>query len=152
MNGKELQSIIRKSGKTQKQLAVEMGMDPTQWTAIIKQADVKSGLVEQVAQLLGMTVGQCYGEAAADTPRLRPVDASLPQQSDDARRPTSSGAVADERALLRQAALVAMQALLAAAPPAVVSGRRDDAREQSVAYLSMRYARALVDEFKKQGL
>lgn len=62
MNGRDLQIKIKKAGKKQNQLARELGMDPTQWTAIFKQDDVKSGIIEKVARVLGMTVGQFYGE------------------------------------------------------------------------------------------
>lgn len=66
MTGKELQKKIRKSGMTQKVLAEKMGIHPSQWTTYFKQDSVTSDVVEKVARLLGMTMGQFYGEVAAD--------------------------------------------------------------------------------------
>ena len=65
MTGKELQTVIRNSGKTQKELAAKMGMNPTQWTAYIKQDDIKSGIIEKVAGLLGLSIAEMYGEGSA---------------------------------------------------------------------------------------
>ena len=67
MTGKELQLKIKKSGRTQKDIAEEMGMDPTQWTPILKQKDVKSGIIESVAQILGLSMAQMYGETEGDS-------------------------------------------------------------------------------------
>lgn len=65
MTGKELQERIKKSGKTQRGLAEKMGMKPSQWTTYFKQESVTSSVIEQVAQLLGMSMGEFYGEDAA---------------------------------------------------------------------------------------
>ena len=85
MNGKELQRRIRQSGKTQKELAEKMGMHPTQFTTYFKQESVASGVVEKVAELLGMTMGEFYGERNSQN---------------------------DRNALLRNMSVMAMQSLL----------------------------------------
>ncbi len=82
MTGKELQAIIRRSGKTQKELALKMGMHPSQWTGYINQDDVKSGIVEKVAELLGMTVAEMYGQEGGSDPRLMDMVQSRDRQLD----------------------------------------------------------------------
>lgn len=62
MTGKELQAIIIRSGKTQKELAEKLGMHPTQWRTYFGQDDIKSGIIEKVAGLLGVTMAEMYGE------------------------------------------------------------------------------------------
>lgn len=82
MTGKELQAIIKRSGKTQKELAAKMGMHPSQWTGYISQDDVKSGIVEKVAELLGLTVAEMYGQEGCGDPRLMEMVQSRDRQID----------------------------------------------------------------------
>lgn len=82
MTGKQLQAIIRNSGKTQKELAAKMGMHPSQWTAYIGQDDVKSGIIEKVAELLGITVAEMYGQEACSDSRLMEMIQSRDRQLD----------------------------------------------------------------------
>ena len=62
MTGEQLKTIIEKSGYTQRELAGRLGMPPQSWTRILKSKDVKSGLLEQLAAIFGVGVGELYGE------------------------------------------------------------------------------------------
>ena len=82
MTGKELQAIIHRSGKTQKELAEKLGMHPTQWRTYFGQDDVKSGIVEKVAELLGITVAEMYGQDSCSDSRLIDMVQSRDRQLD----------------------------------------------------------------------
>lgn len=82
MTGKELQAIIHRSDKTQKELAEKLGMHPAQWRTYFGQDDVKSGIVEKVAGLLGMSVAEMYGQDSCSDSRLMEMLQSRDRQLD----------------------------------------------------------------------
>ena len=82
MTGKELQTIINRSGKTQKELAEKLGMHPTQWRTYFGQDDVKSGIIEKVAGLIGFTMAEMYGEEGQSDSQLMEMLQSKDRQLD----------------------------------------------------------------------
>ena len=125
MNGKELQRRIKLSGKTQKELAEKMGMHPTQFTTYFKQESVASGVVEKVAELLGMTMGEFYGERNGQNER---------------------------NALLRNMSVMAMQSLLISKPDFDNEIMKKKTYEQCIAELAVRQAMYMLDQFKIEGI
>lgn len=62
MTGERVKWIIGNSGFSQKELSEKM---PTikyeqDWTRILKSGDVKSGLLEEMAAVMGISVGELY--------------------------------------------------------------------------------------------
>ena len=127
MDGKTLKQIISDSGRSQKELAEKMGMQPSQWTTYFKQESVTSDVLERVAGLLGMSMGQLYGEAA------------------------DSESVAKNRQI-RELSAVAMQGMLTKAQQFPEDILKTKTYEQCIAEQSVRQAICLVEEFQKQGI
>lgn len=125
MNGKELQLKIKASGKSQKELAEKMGVHPTQFTAWFKQESVASGVIEQIAALLGMSMGQFYGE---------------------------TNGVASRNEQLRRMSMMAMQSLLIQSPNFDENTLKNKTYEQCIAELSVRQAMCMLDQFQKEGI
>ena len=125
MNGKELQRRIRMSGIKQRELAEKMGIHPTQFTTYFKQESVASGVIEQVAEFLGMTMGEFYGESNAN---------------------------GDRNALIRKISMMAMQSLLVANPNFDEKILKNKTYEQCIAELSVNQAMCMIDQFKKEGI
>lgn len=125
MNGRELQKRIKLSGKTQKELAEKMGMHPTQFTTYFKQESVASGVVEQIAELLGMSMGEFYGEA------------------DSHHR---------KNELLRKISIAAMQSLLVASPNFDDEILKNKTYEQCIAELAVKQAMCMLDQFRIEGI
>jgi transcriptional regulator with XRE-family HTH domain len=63
MKGSELKEILRKEGVVLMQLAEDLGMSQQNLSAAFTRDDVKSGLIEKIANTLGKPVGYFYGEA-----------------------------------------------------------------------------------------
>lgn len=63
MNGKELKSIIERSGIRANAFAERLGIAPQSLNSVFNSADVKSGMVEKVAEILGVPICQLYGES-----------------------------------------------------------------------------------------
>lgn len=127
MDGKELKRIIKQSGRSQKELAEQMGMQPSQWTAYFRQESVSSEVLERVASLLGMSMGQLYGEATAAAEHNRN------QQ-------------------IREMSVAAMQGLIASNPVFTESAIKEKGAEKLIAEMSVRQAQAMMAEFQKAGI
>lgn len=65
MTGNELKLRVYALGRTQKEIADQLGVTPQSLSAVFNAADVRSGTVERIAHALGVTVASLYGE---DTP------------------------------------------------------------------------------------
>lgn len=161
MNGKQLQKIIRQSGMTQKAVAELMEIHPTQFTTYFKQDSVTSEVLEKVAQALGMTMGQLYGETpvnggqdtAAEDRNGQPDD--TPSQNIVATK-TIQTKTDEMNACIRSISVAAMQGILAnathSAPDPANQVHGGETTEQTVARAAIRYARALIEEFKQNGI
>lgn len=125
MNGRELQKRIRMSGKTQKELAEKMGMHPTQFTTYFKQESVASGVLEDIAKILGMSMGEFYGECSG---------------------------ISNRNELLRNISIAAMQGLLAAGPNFDNETMKNKTYEQCIAELAVKQAICMFDQFKIAGI
>ena len=128
MTGKDLQKRIRLSGMTQKELAEKMGMHPSQFTTYFKQESVASGVVEKVAGLLGMSMGDFYGES------------------------NECNEHCERNAMLRNIATVAMQGLLVNSPHLDSEILKNKTYEQCIAELAVKQAMCMLDQFKKEGI
>lgn len=62
MTGAQLKMIIERSGYTKKRLAEMLGMNDQRWTEIFGSPNVKSGHIEKVAEALGKSIAELYGE------------------------------------------------------------------------------------------
>lgn len=63
MKGSDLKDLLRKEGVVLSQLADELGMSQQNLSAAFTREDVKSGLLEKVARILGKPIGFFYGES-----------------------------------------------------------------------------------------
>lgn len=126
MNGETLRKIIKDSGRSQKELAEKMGMQPSQWTTYFHQESVTSDVIERLAGFLGMSMAQIYGETD--------------ESQNDERKQTLTAMTAS-----------AMQGILAANPSFTEEDMKDKTYEQCIAERSVRQAMAVLDELKKQG-
>lgn len=63
MKGSDLKDLLRKEGVVLSQLADELGMSQQNLSAVFTREDVKSGLLEKLARILGKPIGFFYGEA-----------------------------------------------------------------------------------------
>lgn len=68
MTGERLKQIIATCGYSQKELTEKMKTVKYEqdWTRIFTSKDVKSGVLEELAAVLGISMGQLYGEEPAD--------------------------------------------------------------------------------------
>lgn len=62
MTGKEIKYIIERSGIRTNAFAEKMGISPQSLNSIFLSPDVKSGTIELVAKVLGVPVGELYGD------------------------------------------------------------------------------------------
>ena len=62
MNGKQLKAIIERSGIRTNAFAERMGIVPQSLNSIFNSADVKSGTLEKVAEIIGVPVCTLYGD------------------------------------------------------------------------------------------
>lgn len=63
MKGSDLKDLLRKEGVVLSQLADELGMSQQNLSAAFTREDVKSGLLEKLARILGKPIGFFYGES-----------------------------------------------------------------------------------------
>jgi len=137
MTGEQLKRQIKKRGVTMKDVAERLGVSSNNFSNQLRDGkDVKSTTVEAVADILGVTAAELYGEAPA--PLTAPASPRLAHGTD--------------RQLLRDAALMAMQALLISGSKFDEQTLRGASYEQHVARLSIRQAYAMLDEFKRRGI
>lgn len=62
MNGEQLKAIIERSGIRTNEMAKRLGILPQQLNQIFHAADVKSGVLEKVAQIMEVSISHLYGE------------------------------------------------------------------------------------------
>lgn len=78
MKGLELKKILREDRVNLSELAKALGFDNDQRLhSALNAADVKSGLIEKIAQATNRTVGYYYGEANTSTHRASPSDGNM---------------------------------------------------------------------------
>lgn len=63
MAGEYLKKFIRKSKISQSEIARQLGMSQSSFNQMLSSNDVKSSLVERIASILHVTMGEIYGEA-----------------------------------------------------------------------------------------
>ena len=63
MTGEYLKEFIRKSKISQSEIARQLGMSQSSFNQMLSSNDVKSSLVERIASILHVTMGEIYGEA-----------------------------------------------------------------------------------------
>ena len=76
MDGKQLKKILREAGVSQADLAAALGTSPQNLNSALSGDNVKSGIVEAIAQFLGKPVSYFYGEPEPDytgAPRRVPL-------------------------------------------------------------------------------
>ena len=61
MTGQEFKYIIERSGMRMNALAEKLGIMPQQLNNVFHAADVKSGTLERVADIMGVPVSSFYG-------------------------------------------------------------------------------------------
>lgn len=62
MEGKFLKKKLLEINKSQKELAAQLGITAQSVSAILSAKDVRSGTIEKIAQVLGVSVSFFYGE------------------------------------------------------------------------------------------
>lgn len=65
MNGEQLKQIIERSGLKTKDFAERLGISAQQLNNMFGNADVKSGTLERVAEIMGVSVATLYGDVHA---------------------------------------------------------------------------------------
>ena len=62
MTGKELKAIIERKGIRMNAVAEQLGITPQALNSLFNSPDIKSGTVEKIAKVLGVPVGELYGD------------------------------------------------------------------------------------------
>ena len=62
MKGLTIKEILRKNGITQADIAKKIGESPQNLSAALSQEDVRTGLVEKIAEAIGLPVSAFYGD------------------------------------------------------------------------------------------
>ncbi len=65
MKGATIKKLMIDKGLTQAELAKGLGIPPRNLSAALSTEDVRSSLIEGIAQVLGLPVSSIYGEAPA---------------------------------------------------------------------------------------
>lgn len=60
MNGSDLKARLKRSGKTMTEIGALLGMSPQALNQVFKTKDVKSGILESLAERLGITIAELY--------------------------------------------------------------------------------------------
>lgn len=68
MSGEELRKVLIDRNIQQKDLAKVLGMSQQNFSAIMKVADVKSGVLESIAKAAGLSVAEFYDGSPAPAP------------------------------------------------------------------------------------
>lgn len=76
MTGTQLKYIIERSGLRSNDIAVKIGISPQQLNNTFHSPDIKTGLVEKVANVLGIPVSSMYGDTNTQTVNGNVVDSS----------------------------------------------------------------------------
>lgn len=66
MDGLTLKHIIERNGRKLADVAVALGITPQALNSAFKSADIKSGTLEKVAEILGVPICQLYGESCVN--------------------------------------------------------------------------------------
>lgn len=65
MTGRQLKQIIERSGIRTNAFAEKMGISPQSLNSVFNSADVKSGTIEKVAEVMGVPIATMYGDINA---------------------------------------------------------------------------------------
>lgn len=80
MTGEQLRLKLIEMGIQQKDLAGKMGMTKQNFSAMMKVADVKSGIIENICKILGCTIADFYsGNPAMSAPAIEKDDVTIPR-------------------------------------------------------------------------
>ena len=131
MNGEQLKLEIKKRGFTFKQVAEALGDSTTNFSNKLGKEQLSTSFMEEVAGAIGCSPAEFYGFSP----------------NDDA-----AESVRRENALLRDLAGRAMQGYLSCDMDFSDDVLKGDSVEHYIAHRSMKYAYALLDEFKKRGI
>lgn len=135
MTGEQLKMEILKRGHTIKAVAESVGQSPSNFGNKLGRDDVSSSLVEVVAAALGIS----------------PADFYQPAKGGDVQTDISE-ARRRERELLRTLSVAALQAQISSPAPVADGDLGGQTLERIVAQRSVRYAQAMLDEFKRHGI
>ena len=131
MNGEQLKLEIRKRGFTFKQVAEALGDSTTNFSNKLGKEQLSTSFMEEVARAIGCSPAEFYGYSPADD---------------------AAESVRRENALLRDLAGRALQGYLACNLAPSDDVLKGDSMEHYIAHSSMKYAYAMLDEFKKRGI
>lgn len=67
MNGSELKARLKRSGKTMTEIGALLGMSPQALNQVFRAKDVKSGIIEDLSECLGIPISYLYEEHDGDT-------------------------------------------------------------------------------------
>lgn len=66
MNGSELKARLKRSGKTMTEIGALLGMSPQALNQVFRAKDVKSGIIEDLSECLGIPISYLYEEHDGD--------------------------------------------------------------------------------------
>lgn len=66
MNGSELKARLKRSGKTMTEIGALLGMSPQALNQVFRAKDVKSGILEDLSECLGIPISYLYEEHDED--------------------------------------------------------------------------------------
>ena len=84
MTGIELKKILARTGKTQAEIAALMNMSRQNFSSILSAADVRTGTIEKLCEVLGLHPSFFYGGGATATNNSVAVNGSENNVSVDA--------------------------------------------------------------------
>jgi transcriptional regulator with XRE-family HTH domain len=62
--GDKIKSLIRQTGISQKSVAETLGMEPTNLSRLLKDKDLKDGIVERICEVVGVDFEENFGAGA----------------------------------------------------------------------------------------
>lgn len=83
MTGTQLKYIIERSGLRSNDIAVKIGISPQQLNNTFHSPDIKTGLVEKVANVLGIPVSSMYGDTNTQTVNVYGVNYDALKKRDE---------------------------------------------------------------------
>jgi len=70
MTGEQLKHIIERSGYTKTDLANKLGIMPQQLNNVFNSNDIKTGMLERIADILGVPVYSLYGGTQTNSDKV----------------------------------------------------------------------------------
>jgi transcriptional regulator with XRE-family HTH domain len=135
MKGEYLKHEILRRGFTLKSIADVMGITNQSFGNRLGSDNISTETLEAVAQAMGVSISELYGD-------------TLPADNEDSILESKRR----ERELLRSLSTAAMQGLLSSEAEIGDDMLKGVTTEQFIARRSMKFAKAMLDEFKKHGI